>query len=132
MYLYDASSIINLVKRGVIRVFAEGATLDLAVYESINALWMECYLFNRIRAEIAYKLLELLKGIFNTIDLYSMKGFEKEVFKMALEEGITIYDASYLYITMKNNLTLVTDDRKLKEVSSKHVKTLTSSQVCKL
>ncbi|RLE64713.1 MAG: DNA-binding protein, partial [Thermoprotei archaeon] len=32
---------VNLVKRGIIKVFASGSTIDLALYESINAIWKE-------------------------------------------------------------------------------------------
>ena len=131
MLLYDASSIINLLKRGVTKVFAEGVTIELAVYEAVNALWKECYLLKRIKVETAQRFLELLKDIFATIDIYSIKGFEEEAFKIALNEGITFYDASYICIAMKNDLTLVTDDRKLNDVSSKYVRVLSSIQVYK-
>ncbi|MEM2739683.1 MAG: type II toxin-antitoxin system VapC family toxin [Candidatus Bathyarchaeia archaeon] len=78
---------------------------------------------------MAYKLLELLTDIFNTIELYSVKGLEREVFEIVLKENVTIYDTSYIYIVMMNNLTLITDDEKLKEVSSKYTKTITSNQI---
>ena len=38
-YLYDASAILNVVKKGKLRVFLEGCTLDLAIYEVANAVF---------------------------------------------------------------------------------------------
>lgn len=119
------------MRRGVTKVFAEGVTIELAVYEAVNALWKECYLLKRIKVETAQRFLELLEDIFATIDIYSIKGFEGEAFKIALDEGITFYDASYICVAMKNGLTFVTDDRKLKDVASKYVRVLTSAQVYK-
>ncbi len=131
MLLYDASSIINLLKHGVTKVFAEGVTIELAVYEAVNALWKECYLLKRIKVETAQRFLELLEDIFETIDIYSIKGFEGEAFKISLNEDITFYDASYICVAVKNDLTLVTDDRKLRDVSSKYVRVLASFQLYK-
>ncbi|MEM3974717.1 MAG: DNA-binding protein, partial [Ignisphaera sp.] len=83
MYLYDASAILNLVKRGELRVFLGGHTLDLAIYEVANAVWKECYLLGKIKIETAYKVIELISGIFNVLNLHSVKGFEKEVMDIA-------------------------------------------------
>ena len=38
MYLFDASSILNLIKRGLVTPLADGLTLDLALYECLNAI----------------------------------------------------------------------------------------------
>ena len=59
----------------------------------------------------------------------SIKGFENEVFSLACKEDLTIYDASYLYASMKAQATLITDDRKLKEKASKYVKVLNTKQL---
>ncbi|MEM0044604.1 MAG: type II toxin-antitoxin system VapC family toxin [Sulfolobales archaeon] len=129
MYLYDASAILNLVKRGELRVFLGGHTLDLAIYEVANAVWKECYLLGKIKIETAYKVIELISGIFNVLNLHSVKGFEKEVMDIAVKEGVTFYDASYMYIAMRNKLTLVTDDRKLMSVARKYVNVVTTSEI---
>jgi len=51
------------------------------------------------------------------------------VFNLALREDVTIYDASYMYIAMKNGLILVTDDRKLKDRASKYLKVINTSEL---
>jgi predicted nucleic acid-binding protein len=43
MYLLDAGAIVNLVKKGGLKPLAEGATLDLTIYEALNAVWKEHY-----------------------------------------------------------------------------------------
>jgi predicted nucleic acid-binding protein len=131
LYLFDASSIINLVKRGITRVFADGATLDLAFYESLNTVWKEHFLLKKISIETAIKLAEIITTIFNNIKLYTIKDLNTEILKLALKESLTIYDTSYLYTALKNNLILVSDDNKLREKSSKYIKTIPSTYFLK-
>ena len=50
----------------------------------------------------------------------------QEILKIAVKENITFYDATYLYMAMKNSLTLVTDDEKLYITAKKYVKTIKS------
>lgn len=38
MYLFDASSIINLVKRGVVMPIANRTTTEPTLYESVNTI----------------------------------------------------------------------------------------------
>ncbi|MEM3590959.1 MAG: type II toxin-antitoxin system VapC family toxin [Candidatus Bathyarchaeia archaeon] len=119
---------LNLVKRGNIKAFARGCTTDLAVYESINAVWKKSYILKKIRVDIAYRLIELLSNIFNVLNLYTVKGSEKEVLEIAMKEGITIYDASYIHIAKRNKLTLVTDDKKLINAAKKYTNVATTTE----
>ena len=129
MYLLDSSAIINLVKRGELKVFARSHTLDLALYESLNAIWKEVYLVKNIKRETGLKLIEIISKIFSVIEVHTVRGFEKEIFELSLNEGLTIYDASYIYIAMKEKLMLVTDDKRLREIASKYVKALSSVEM---
>ena len=104
-------------------------TLDLAIYEVANAVWKECYLLGKIKIERAYKVIELVSRIFDVLNLHSVKGFEKEVMDIAVKEGVTFYDASYMYMAMRNKLTLVTDDRKLMSVAGKYVNVVTTGEI---
>ncbi|MEM2026439.1 MAG: type II toxin-antitoxin system VapC family toxin, partial [Candidatus Bathyarchaeia archaeon] len=115
--------------RGNVKVFAKGCTIDLAIYESINAVWKECYMLKRIRVEVAYGLIELLSNIFNVLDLYTMRGSEKEALEIAIKEGITIYDASYIHIAARNKLTLVTDDKRLINTAKKYTNVITTTEI---
>jgi len=53
MYLFDSSAIINLVKKGTVKPFAHGVTLDLTLYEVLNAIWKEHLLLKRFDKETA-------------------------------------------------------------------------------
>ncbi len=128
-YLFDASSIINLIKRGITNIFAEGKTLDLALYESMNAIWKEFALLKRIDEETALRYIEILSLVFKVLEVDSIEGEEIEVFKLASREGLTAYDASYLYIAIKGRLTLVTDDHKLRNKASHYVRVLTTKEL---
>ena len=58
-----------------------------------------------------------------------MKGLEKGIFELAARDGLTVYDASYLYAAMKNGYILVTDDRELRNRASRYVETASSSEL---
>ena len=62
--------------------------------------------------------------VFSVIDMLSARGSEKEVLELALKEGVTVYDASYIYVAASRNFVLVTDDAKLRERSRKYVDVL--------
>jgi predicted nucleic acid-binding protein len=123
MYLLDAGAIFNLVKKGCLKPLAEGATLDLAIYEALNAVWKEHYLLRRLDEETAKKLLGVMGRIFDVIAIASIRSREKEVFELALKEGLIIYDAAYLHYPLRNKLLLVTDDIKLREKAKQYLET---------
>jgi len=131
MYLFDASAIVNLVKRGSLKPLSEGASLDLAVYESLNAVWREHKLHGRLDPDTARGLVGILKDVFGVIPLESIKGFEVEVYELASREGLTVYDAAYLYLALRERLTLVSDDRKLLEKASRYARTARTADVLK-
>jgi len=120
MYLFDASSIVNLVKKGKVKLFINGVTIDLALYESLNAIWKEHKLLKKIDKDIAFQFIDIISDVFKVLIVIPIKGLEEEIFNLALEENLTIYDASYLYIAIKNKYTLVTDDQKLMSIASNY------------
>jgi len=128
-YLFDASSIVNLIKKGTLKGFEEGATIELALYESLNAVWKEYELLKRMDRDTFIEVIDIVSDLFKVIETLSIRGCEREVIGMALKENVTVYDASYLYIAVKHKLMLVTDDRELKGRASKYIKTLTTNEV---
>lgn len=113
-YLFDASAIVNLVKKGRLLILSKGSTLELALYESLNAVLKEYILLKKLDHESAVDFVKILSEIFGNIKTESIRGLETEVFNLAAKFGLTIYDASYLLAALNNNLTLVTDDSKLR------------------
>ena len=67
-YLFDASSILTLAKKGDLKVFENGVSIELAYYEAVNAVWKEHSLFRRIDEETAIRYLEVLSLILQVID----------------------------------------------------------------
>ena len=129
MYLFDASSIVNLVKRGILRVLGQGSTIDLARYEALNAVWKEYLLLKQIDRETMLEFADILSKIFDIIRIENIQGNEREVIELAAREKLTIYDASYLLLAIKKNLILVTDDEKLKRKASKYVKVRKTQEI---
>lgn len=113
-YLFDASAIVNLVKKGRLLILSKGSTLELALYESLNAILKEYVLLKKLDHESAVDFVKILAEIFGNIKTESIRGLETEVFNLAAKFGLTIYGASYLLAALNNNLTLVTDDSKLR------------------
>lgn len=128
-YLFDSSSIVNLIKKGSIKPFAKGVTISLAFYECLNAVWKEYRLLRRIDRETAWGFIEVIGEVLKVIEATSVKGLEKEIFNLAFEENLTVYDASYICAAIKNKLILVTDDRKLGEKAAKYVKVVTTEEL---
>lgn len=111
---------------------ADGLTLDLTLYECLNAIWKECKLLKKFKEDIALDYVGIVADLFKSMYVSSIKGSEEEIFKLACKEEITVYDASYLYLAKVKDLILVTDDKKLREKASKYIKILTSKDVEKI
>lgn len=129
MYLFDASALVNLVKKGRVKPLARGATIELALYESLNAVWKEYRLLGRIDEETALRFVDVISSVFSVIEVLSVKSLERGIFELAARDGLTVYDASYLYAAMKNSYTLVTDDRELRSRASRYVETASSNEI---
>ena len=132
MYIFDASAIVNLIKRGLTSPLTDGLTLDLAIYECLNVVWKEYTLLKKLDEGTASSFIKIVSDVLSIIGMDSIKGSENEVFNLACKEDLTIYDASYLHASMKMQATLITDDRKLKEKGSKYVEVLSTEQLIRV
>jgi len=128
MSLFDSSAIINLCGERKLDKLLDGWTLKLAFYELGNAVWKQVHLYKNIKPEEAMVLLGSLIEVFDTLKK-SKDGNALEILSKALKEGINYYDASYIQAAIDNDLTLVTDDLQLYNVSKKYVKTMKSDEV---
>ena len=77
MYLFDASALVNLVKKGRVKPLAKGATIDLALYGSLNAVWKEYRLLGRIDEETALRFVDVISDVFSVVDVLSVRGLER-------------------------------------------------------
>ncbi len=126
-YVFDASALVNLAKRGCLKVLIDGVTLDLAAYETLNSVWKEEALLGRIDRETAKSFVRVLSLAFRGVRVTGIASHEAEVYRLASEEKITVYDAAYLWLAVRENLVLVTDDKKLREKAGKYVEAVPSS-----
>ena len=101
VYLFDASSIVNLIKEGSARVFEHGVTIDLALYEALNVVWKEFKVLGRMDEETALEYVDVLVKVFEAVETVDVKGSGRDIFDIASSEGLTIYDASYPYLAIK-------------------------------
>lgn len=129
--LFDASSLIYALKLKKLDILYESYIQQLTIYEALNAIWKETYLTKTLNPEEANKIINIIKDILEYVTILTISTKEAEIFKKAIELGITIYDASYIVLAEENNLTLVTEDKKLKEKAEKTVKTKTIKNLVK-
>lgn len=109
-YLLDASALYPLVLRlreGLLDHASLFAVLDLTVYEVGNVLWKE-HRAGRVRSLQAAAA--LFQEVFENLTILPLEDGLGEVLELASSEGLTFYDASYLYTARRHGLRLVTED----------------------
>lgn len=112
-YLLDASAIYPLVLRlekSLFRYVERFAVLDLTVYEVGNVLWKE---FKKGRIRNLEPVVTLFEELFSYVEVLRPRIELGKVIKLVVEEGLTFYDASYLYIARTSGMRLVTEDSDL-------------------
>ena len=121
-YLFDASSLILALKESRVELLEGQAVQQLTVYEVLNALWKEARLLRVISVAAAARLAHLLGRLLSDgyMVVLEPKGLEAEILGVALELGLTAYDASYVVLASRHGLTLVTEDRKLASAAKRY------------
>jgi len=112
-YILDTSALYPLVLRLRENLLAYSSlfiVLDLTVYEVGNVIWKE-YRRGKIRDPAV--VARLFQEIFNIIPVVRFNADIREVLGLAINENLTFYDASYLYMARTHNAKLVTEDRDL-------------------
>ncbi len=117
-YLFDASSIVRALKEVKLVPLGGQALQWLTVYEVINALWKEAILLRKLSPEEAGSLVSDFTELIREMTILEPRGLEQEIFRIAVSEGVTVYDASYIALAAKHNLILVTEDQKLSRKAS--------------
>ncbi|MEZ0248335.1 MAG: type II toxin-antitoxin system VapC family toxin [Thermoproteus sp.] len=104
-YVLDTSAFINLIlKRGdkAVDVLKASITADLIYYE----------LGNFLRRVGRADLLEEFKNVLKLVGVERV-GLDGEALRLALDEGLSYYDAVYLYLSRKYGAALISDDSDL-------------------
>jgi len=111
--IYDASSIYRAIEIGAFNKLLEGKTLDLAHYELGNVVWKEVTR-NKISESEGAKLTKFIMKVISLMEILKI-GIKSEVLKVAVNNNLSYYDASYLYASISMKDTLITEDKKLLE-----------------
>ncbi|ABL78833.1 type II toxin-antitoxin system VapC family toxin [Thermofilum pendens] len=128
-FLLDASSVVQALKLGNLRVIYGNYIQWLTVYEVVNALWKEALLAGSISVEEASNLVEVFAETVKLVEVLSPHPYEAEILETAAKLGLTAYDASYVVLAIRNGLSLVTEDRVLREKAKGVVKAVSLREV---
>jgi len=129
-HLLDSSSILNLYFEGRYDHLLDASTTELAQFELGNAIWRRASLLKEISIKEAQILLHAINRLL--ISMGTPLDYDPaESMKIATEEHITYYDASYISAAKLNGVPLVTDDIQLLKVAKKHLNSLTSYDLLK-
>ena len=127
-HLFDSSAIITLIEKNKLDALLEGLTIDLSFYELGNSVWKQVNLYKTLSMDDAKVVLDAFMLVYNRMNKIQEVD-PQSILTVASQEGITFYDAAYLQAAKDKKVTLVTDDKKLKQASSKYVNTVTSREV---
>lgn len=125
-YLLDASSLMLLIKKAdaqeAVEKLQESAVLDLTYYEVGNIIWKESALIKFLTSKEADKFGRMAQEIMGKVNQIDSKetAFMK-ILEIARDENLSFYDSSYVYSAKEKGLTLITEDKRLKEKAKKYV-----------
>ncbi len=88
-------------------------TVDLAYAELVNVLWKHAAKIGDLEAEQALEALEDLDRLWRLLDVHPSTELSRDALRLALEEGVTGYDALYLAAATRYGGPLATFDRRL-------------------
>ncbi len=128
-FLFDASSIVYSLKLRKIRILAGNYVQWLTVYEVVNAIWKEVSLVGSLSLKEANELLEIFLEVIEHMTILEPRSYELKILSIALETGLTTYDASYVVLAREKGLKLVTEDSKLRERAGELVETSSLDQL---
>lgn len=124
MIVIDASSLAKYILRErnwkSVRnyLLEESFSLNLALAEISNAIWKHSVLYDKILREQADKMFKALEKLREVVIFEPFEKYLDNSVKIALNSGITVYDA--LYIAQAEKIgRLLTSDEKQKKVAEK-------------
>ena len=126
MIVVDTSSLIKYLLREegwknvshFLRKERKPASLNMALIEGANAVWKRYSLYRDISFETAGQILDYLYATRKIIFYGDPLNYLREAERIALEDGITVYDALYVAQALKHEK-LATSDEKLGKTAEK-------------
>lgn len=120
MKVYDASAILNLMEEGILPDFSESGTISLAIFEIGNAVWKHVHVTKKLSQLQGGKIILSASKMIEQLRVINIEVVD--TLKLAVKEGLTYYDASYLEAAHSSKSELITDEKKLREKAKKYVK----------
>jgi predicted nucleic acid-binding protein len=114
-YLLDSSAIYPLLDYLESTDTEKIRILRLTFYEVGNIIWKEHYLFKRISD--AEKISKLFHKFLSSLRILEDPPMN-EAMKIAVNRGLSFYDACYIAASEKHGVTLVSNDSKILKNSS--------------
>ncbi|MCD6530303.1 type II toxin-antitoxin system VapC family toxin [Candidatus Bathyarchaeota archaeon] len=111
-------------RRRVREVIEENFSLyiiDIALAESLNALWKHVKLHRDLQKREAESAAKDLKELYDSLNVITTRELLDEAVEIALTWDITVYDSLYVTAAKKLRATLYTADQKLYNISKKIV-----------
>ena len=103
-------------------------SIDSTFYEVGNSLWKLTLLLKSINLKDAMEILDVLKSLVlrKIITLIRFDDLDApRIIKLAVDEELTFYDASYIVAGEKLNATLATEDEELRRKAEKYINVIT-------
>ena len=94
-------------------------TIDIALAESLNALWKHVKLHRDLQKREAESAAKDLKELYDSLNVITTRELLDEAVEIALTWDITVYDSLYVTAAKKLRATLYTADQKLYNVSKR-------------
>lgn len=113
--ILDTSSIYRAIESDRIDALIHEKTLDLAAYELGNVVWKHAMRENISFSE-GKKLMSIIADCLSLMEVLR-PGMRENVYRIAVEAGVTYYDASFLHAARSHGEPLVSEDQKLSKAA---------------
>jgi len=99
----------------------EFTILDLTIYEACNAFWKACTKLRKMSEGEAREACRAAKLLADRLKTYRCEDLDfDKVVAVAIEEGVTVYDAAYVVLASTLRAPLASEDRDIKRVAPKY------------
>lgn len=121
--LFDTSALVDIILGeggndvGISIVFNE-CLLDLTMYEAANALWKIAVAQDLLADDELQDAIDILGRLSHEVRFERAAETElQRIMQVARRDGLSFYDASYLTIAERDDLSLVTEDSALQDAA---------------
>ena len=115
----DGSGVAEKLFREWVRRGEQVVTVDIALSETLNALWKHYLFFKDINLDALREALKDLLILWNKLTIVSTQEVAEDSLELAVKENIAIYDSLYIALAQHYMAALATFDTKQREKALK-------------